>query len=380
MRRYSHQIRLVREVRGFTLVELLVVIAIIGVLVGLLLPAVQAAREAARRTQCKNNLKQLGLASLTFLDTYESYPLGGSTAGTRLNFINGKLAGPLKQNVGWPGQLLDFIEQGNAKAAAAAVGAAGTPEEATQALASSPIPAYNCPSRRGATINQLDVTWLSEPLSVWLIDYAGAVGGPTRSEITELFGDASRYGTYYEDLHNDGDLVVDSDVKNALIWGCEQCTGQQGLPPDNPRPDKKPLFRGVIQRNDYNANSNQRLGWWVRVTEAQITDGTSNTMLLSEKRLVPSKYNDGSWHDDRGWTDGWDPDIVRSTFFPLQPDAEEPDAPTNNLPYSFGSAHAGGVNSVYADGSVQFISYSVDPEIFNLLGNRSDGQVFSLDN
>ena len=62
---------------GFTLVELLVVIAIIGVLVGLLLPAVQAAREAARRMSCKNNLKQLSLATLNFETAHRRFPAGG---------------------------------------------------------------------------------------------------------------------------------------------------------------------------------------------------------------------------------------------------------------------------------------------------------------
>jgi prepilin-type N-terminal cleavage/methylation domain-containing protein len=73
-----------RKTRGFTLVELLVVIAIIGILVALLLPAIQAAREAARRTQCKNNLKNIGLSIHNLYETYKQFPSGGTYPGARI--------------------------------------------------------------------------------------------------------------------------------------------------------------------------------------------------------------------------------------------------------------------------------------------------------
>src|SRR5688572_14805232 len=91
---------------GFTLVELLVVIAIIGILVALLLPAIQAAREAARRTECRNNLKNIGLAVLNFEGAKRVFPTAGArnlTTGFVLeqNIEGGKPLGPDRQGLGW---------------------------------------------------------------------------------------------------------------------------------------------------------------------------------------------------------------------------------------------------------------------------------------
>ncbi|HOM19265.1 MAG TPA: DUF1559 domain-containing protein, partial [Thermoguttaceae bacterium] len=99
--------------RAFTLVELLVVITIIGILISLLLPAVQSAREAARRTQCINNLKQIGLAILNHEQARREFPTGGDIPWPNIaNYLtNGQPNGPAKQGLGWAYQILPYLEQ-----------------------------------------------------------------------------------------------------------------------------------------------------------------------------------------------------------------------------------------------------------------------------
>jgi len=132
--------------KGFTLVELLVVIAIIGVLVALLLPAVQAAREAARRSQCSNNLKQIGIALHNYHDTVLRLPPGIVTSN----------------QICWETMILPQLEQGALYDAIAAAGAFDEPWEDIDAmtttgnppLAKTPLNAYICPSDPGDSLNQ----------------------------------------------------------------------------------------------------------------------------------------------------------------------------------------------------------------------------------
>jgi prepilin-type N-terminal cleavage/methylation domain-containing protein len=112
--------RLPRARTAFTLVELLVVIAIIAILIGLLLPAVQKIREAAARTQCRNNLKQLGLAAHNYHDVNHSLPPGWLGTSPVVDNYAGQPFGPDTWDFGWPGQfvgvlfyLLPYIEQAN---------------------------------------------------------------------------------------------------------------------------------------------------------------------------------------------------------------------------------------------------------------------------
>jgi len=101
MRRFSPPVGQVRR-GAFTLVELLVVIAIIGILVALLLPAIQAAREAARRSQCSNNVKQLGLALHNYHDTYSSFPFSWMADLSRPPLMNAQV---------WGVRILPFMEE-----------------------------------------------------------------------------------------------------------------------------------------------------------------------------------------------------------------------------------------------------------------------------
>jgi prepilin-type processing-associated H-X9-DG protein len=115
-------------------------------------------------------------------------------------------------------------------------------------------------------------------------------------------------------------------------------------------------------------------------TFASVTDGLSNTLLVGEKQLNPKIYDTGDWHDDQGWVDGWDPDIMRYTGFPPYSDKMYGQGPHGGWAgYLFGSAHPSGFNGLFGDGSVRHIKFSVDPLLFNNVGYRDDGATVNLD-
>jgi prepilin-type N-terminal cleavage/methylation domain-containing protein len=346
--------------RAFTLVELLVVIAIIGVLVALLLPAIQAAREAARRSQCKNNLKNIGLSILNYESAHNEFPTGGAGANDRLECYveGGKPWVGRKQGMSWAFQILPYLEQG-----------ALHNNGITAVVQNTPVSLYNCPSRRGPTpYDNPDDNPDKGPS--YLMDYAGAQPATSQS-FTNL---ASRY-------------VPTRDYTN-----CARVDAAFWSPNGFNFPAANAVYDGVIVRSPWARSAaaatcgpNPAPGSFLKDVPdrptrlAQITDGTSNTLVIGEKYVHSEYYQGGKPEggadpsDDRGWLDGWDPDTMRCTMAaPLNDSTPKELCATEKWgqSYMFGSAHAAGFNCVFADGSVHSISYDVPIDVFNSLGTK----------
>lgn len=356
-----------RSPRAFTLVELLVVIAIIGVLVALLLPAVQAAREAARRTTCTNQLRQIGLGMQNHVSSHGFFPTGGACPGPVLaDYVSGGTNSPgtpngaNKQGLGWAYQILPYLEQNSVK---------GLVNQLQ--LQSTVIPLYFCPSRRGPSRVAGTNAVLTDYASAQPVTLLAPQGGPN-------------LGKPDPDINKLNPFTGPASYTAAQrpYWG-----GGNGLPTDYG------VFDGVIVRTPWiivnsatataPALGRVPIGSPSATKPSQIPDGMSNTLVVSEKLLLPEQYEGGlSISDNLGWTDGWDPDTVR--FTGLQPLSDGDTGICQRGEWSkyctgpsgvdvlfFGSAHPSGINAVYADASVHAISFSIDNLVFNALGTRN---------
>jgi prepilin-type N-terminal cleavage/methylation domain-containing protein len=340
---------------GFTLVELLVVIAIIGTLVALLLPAVQAAREAARRTDCRNRLKQMGLAIQNHASAHGVFPTGG--AGVYPDIANyvaaGRPFGPDKQGLNWCYQILPYLEQGAIQGLTTQV-----------QLQAQTIPLYVCPSRRTVFEAQSNAANIDDQ-KVFLIDYAAAQ--PCTDDYNPR--DAAP-------------ITRDGYIKNQLsFWGGKNGEVAGVVAKDNQ------VYDGVIVRSAWDYSTKTFKNTPRPIKFSQITDGTSHTFLLGEKYVRADLYLGGSKSDDKGWIDGWDPDAIRSTCFQPYQDSDGAGysfSPQNGPAdlfgidrdvYYFGSAHPSGFNGIFADGSIRGLNYDIDVVLFNALGTRAGEEV-----
>jgi prepilin-type N-terminal cleavage/methylation domain-containing protein len=331
--------RSVARNRGFTLVELLVVIAIIGILIGLLLPAVQAAREAARRTQCVNNLKQLGLAAHNHHDAQKHLPTGGWSwlwVGDPDRGFGSTQPG------GWGFTLLPYIEQNPLFQITAGLDAAAKRNAQAQRLGTS-LAGYYCPSRRPA---------LAYP---WMVGAFNNASKPRTGALlarTDYAANAGNLGIY--ETENPSNLKsYDAELANGLVTAAQA------------------KFTGVIYK--YSETGFQ-----------QVKDGTSNTYLIGERNLNPDGYETGrNSDDDQGCYIGNDRDVNRWTWQNpnnlqqgYQPVRDTPGA---EFVANFGSAHTNTWNVAMCDGSVRNISYTIDLTNHSRFGGRDDGQPVTYD-
>jgi len=310
---------------GFTLVELLVVITIIGILIALLLPAVQAAREAARRSQCINNLKQISLALHNYHDVNKCFPPG--------------VVPPLNnqrelRQAGWLVRILPYLEQGAAYGKMTFNGVDWTVQHGAQPnwsiIDQLRVGALNCPS------SNMPLQRAQGSHAIQLVNYAGIAG------------------TYV----GGADMTTAPTPNNTMGYG-------------------RATFNGVIA---FVGAENSAVGMH------SVTDGTSNTFCVGEQSSYyinssgatydyrACNHDGGAWSCGDGKSSDWwlNVTVVR---YPINWNGTQTDADAGYKRHTvIRSAHPGGAQLALTDGSVRFVSETVDFTTFIRLCDRADMQ------
>lgn len=205
-----------RHRRGFTLIELLVVIAVIAVLVALLLPAVQQAREAARRTQCSNNLKQMGLALHNYESVHRVFP---SSSTSRIDFGVWNSEPAQYHLHSWTSMILPFIEETNlSREVDFSVSAL---DEINREVAAEVIPVYRCPSYAGPVYSQNPMYTALSPK--YAIRNYAAMGATTIGRIYErpdgvFYALSKTRVADVKDGMSTTIFIVETREPNAAVW------------------------------------------------------------------------------------------------------------------------------------------------------------------
>ncbi|MEZ6032963.1 MAG: DUF1559 domain-containing protein [Planctomycetaceae bacterium] len=320
--------RLSRKVRGFTLIELLVVIAIIAVLVSLLLPAVQQAREAARRTQCKNNLKQIGLALHNYHDVHLVFPLASYIQG--IDTLDPVL---LRSQWGWGTMILPFVEQApmfNQLNVGSNTFEQATLDPVRLKFLTTPLPVFACPTDPEDGVNR------NRPFTG---TFSGGMVLPaavqfSKSNYIACNGDKGGEGVF----GSGGGKISIRDILDGT---------------------SNTIMVGERSSKRWAKQDQSKPGPWAGIWAGQelSTDGITNVWAVAG--LTGFQMNTGKHSFDASDTNAADA--------PLQ---------------AFGSEHTGGAQFVMCDGSVRFISENIawndsttsnDTAVYHLLGSIKDG-------
>lgn len=302
---------------GFTLIELLVVIAIIAILVALLLPAVQQAREAARRTQCRNNLKQIGLAMHNYHDVHRIFPIGHQwrPAGAPSATLPNGAGTPRGSGWGWSAYLLPFLD--------------GAPLYDKFNFS---VSVADCSTAYGAP-NYTYVGNTNRPLVGTPMPWARCPS----SIAPAVFG----WGT-----------AVEPNYLNLAVTSYKACTGAY-----NGGHGRVPEQGALWANGMFFRDSNIRI--------RDVRDGTSNTIMVGESNwatwLPPGNNTQfgarlyGVVNPKTGVANSGSNVLLSQAFYPMNP----PPTLGGTVSESFHSLHTGGVFFLFGDGSVHFISENI---------------------
>jgi prepilin-type N-terminal cleavage/methylation domain-containing protein len=318
---------------AFTLVELLVVIAIIGILVGLLLPAVQAAREAARRMSCQNQVKQLALALHNNHDTYKKFPPGAE--GNVLPRPNPTGSTTTIVGTSWLVHTLPFIEQ-NALYAK-----------------------YDFTQSYNSTVNG--------PFGANVVAAFYCPSGPRPTQYLDPNANlTTAVSTHYYGVMGPGGLTNPS----TSTIGTTTYSYTVGSPASNGAWSA----HGILSHYQDTAGS---VSTKRQVRMGDVTDGTSNTLMIGEiAKILPA----GVANQYRSWTRGnsGGSGSCKNVTYPMNSTFYNGSNNFNDI--SFYSEHTGGCQFGLADGSVKFLSKTIDLAIYKGLASMNSGEVVSVEN
>ncbi|HBE72071.1 MAG TPA: prepilin-type cleavage/methylation domain-containing protein [Planctomycetaceae bacterium] len=375
---------------GFTLVELLVVIAIIGILVGLLLPAVQSAREAARRMQCSNNLKQMGLAVYNYESAHKTFPPGRLApdwirAGeVRRSYTNYNGVNQAPGSTDWTGFrsvhafILPFMEQTNiynlidfGAPSAVRMTRGGVPENTNFAAYANAANLFICPSdpNTGRIISENNYRYNFGGST----HFAGALNSGANHDQGGVINGLSVRGNGAFSMGRGVRVGGVTDGLSNTVFFSERNKGGGADLRNNP-PDRR----------------------WDIITMPGRTRDLLMPDVVFQNCLTyvpsPSRFHfnsAGRWLDGSDFSNGWPFAFYSSTLYNhvAPPNwagmdcgtwSAIPDAPGEHAIVSARSSHTGGVNAAMGDGSIHFISESIDLGVWRALGTRAEGEVAQL--